>query len=109
WAYTVLWRKDGEPLWKNPRLLADPDSDPGHGIGDARRFAVETARLLGCDPDHAIAGYEDAFYYAWREGTLPDNVDPYAADLDDPLERRYLAALLDRGMGVPTGYSLPLE
>ncbi len=109
WAYTVLWRKDGEPLWKKPQLLADPNSDPGHGIENARRFAEEIARLLGCDPGHVLAGYEDALYYAWREGTLPDNVDPYAADLDDPLERRYLTALLDRGMATPTGYALPVE
>ncbi len=109
WAYTVLWRKDGEPMWKDERLLADPNSDPGHGIEDARRFATMVTDELNCEQGHLIAGFEDAFYYAWRESTLPPNVDPYATDLDDPLERRYLANLLDRGLSKPTGFALPVE
>jgi uncharacterized protein (DUF2126 family)/transglutaminase-like putative cysteine protease len=109
WAYTVLWRKDGQPLWKDERLLADPNSDPGHGIEDARRFASQVVDQLGCSQSHLIAGFEDAFYYAWRESTLPANVDPYSANLDDPLERRYLATLLDRGLSKPTGFALPVE
>ena len=109
WAYTVIWRKDGQPLWKDERLLADPNSNPGHGIEDARRFATQVTRQLGCNQAHLIAGFEDAFYYAWRESTLPPNVDPYSADLDDPLERRYLATLLDRGLSKPTGFALPVE
>ena len=109
WAYTVLWRKDGQPLWKDERLLAEPSSDLGHGVEDARRFATQVVNQLSCDQGHLVAGFEDAFYYAWRESTLPPNVDPYAADLDDPLERRYLAALLDRGLSKPTGFALPIE
>ena len=54
-------------------------------------------------------GYEDAFYYLWKEGTLPANVDPLRADLKDPLERRRLAELLQRGLGTVTGYALPLK
>jgi uncharacterized protein (DUF2126 family)/transglutaminase-like putative cysteine protease len=109
WAYTVIWRKDGQPLWKDERLLAEPDSNPGHGIEDARRFATQVTQQLGCNQAHLVAGFEDAFYYAWRESTLPMNVDPYSADLDDPLERRYLATLLDRGLSKPTGFVLPVE
>ena len=109
WGYTVIWRKDGEPLWKNEHLLADLNADLGHGIDDARRFASLVTRQLSCDPAHMIAGFEDAFYYAWKESTLPANVDPYAADIDDPLERKYLATLLDRGLSKPTGFALPVE
>ena len=109
WAYTVIWRKDGQPLWKDEKLLADPNSDLGHGIEDARRFASTVAEELDCQQAHLIAGFEDAFYYAWKESTLPTNVDPYSADLDDPLERRYLATLLDRGLSKPTGFALPVE
>jgi uncharacterized protein (DUF2126 family)/transglutaminase-like putative cysteine protease len=109
WAYTVLWRKDGEALWGNAELLADPNVDYGHTIEHAKRFSDTFAQLLGFPSDHVVPGYEDAFYYAWREGTLPVNVDPYSADLDDPLERRYLAALLDRGMNVPTGFVIAID
>ena len=109
WGYTVAWRKDGEPLWKDERLLAAPTADLGHGIDEARRFASLVTDMLSCDQAHLIAGFEDAFYYAWKESTLPANVDPYSADIDDPLERRYLATLLDRGLSKPTGFALPLE
>ena len=46
-------------------------------------------------PELAIPGYEDAFYYLWKEGTLPVNVDPLRGDLDDPAERRRLADAAD--------------
>ena len=109
WAYTVLWRKDGRPLWRERSLLASPAVEGTYGPGEARKFGEEFARVLRVEVGHLETGFEDAFYYAWREGTLPVDVDPHEVDLDDPLERRYLAALLDRGMKVPTGYALPLE
>ncbi|MDT8442062.1 MAG: transglutaminase family protein [Desulfuromonadales bacterium] len=109
WAYGCFWRKDGVPVWRDPRLLADIETDYGMTIEDAERFAVQLAKRLGVDHRHLVAGYEDSFYYLWREGTLPDNLDPLKADLKDPLERRYLAELLDRGLNVPSGYALPLR
>ncbi|BCR07018.1 IMP dehydrogenase [Desulfuromonas versatilis] len=109
WSYACFWRKDGAPLWRNPRLLADITRDYGVGGEQARRFAGQLARRLGVNPRHLTAGYEDLFYYLWKEGTLPHNVDPLKADLKDPLERRYLAQLLDKGMGEPTGFALPLK
>ncbi|WP_193214178.1 DUF2126 domain-containing protein [Luteolibacter marinus] len=109
WGYTVMWRKDGQPLWKDEQWLADPNSDPGHGIEETRRFAALVAEELACNKSHLLAGFEDAMYYAWKESTLPENVDPHSADLDDPLERRYLASLLDRGLSKPSGFALPVE
>ncbi|WP_353566709.1 DUF2126 domain-containing protein [Haloferula sargassicola] len=109
WAYTVLWRKDGQPLWRERSLLATPTRDYGHTTEDARRFGETFASILKCRPQHLVTGFEDAFYYMWREGTLPVDVDPHKADLKDPLERQYLAALLDRGLETPTGYALPIE
>jgi uncharacterized protein (DUF2126 family) len=43
-------------------------------------------------------GYEDTWYYLWRERRLPVNVDPFDARLDDELERmRGCAASSARG------------
>ncbi len=109
WSYGCFWRKDGRPVWQNPKLLADIEKDYGFSAADAERFGRRLAERLGVLPGHLMAGYEDTFYYLWKEGTLPDNVDPLQADLKDPLERRYLAQLLDRGLAVPTGYALPLR
>ncbi len=75
----------------------------------AEQFARQLASRLGIDPQRVIPGFEDTFYYLWKEGTLPENVDPLKADLKDPLERRYLAQLLDKGLATPTGYALPLQ
>ncbi len=109
WAYGCFWRKDGLPVWREPALLAEVAGDYGFTPADAERFAGKLAQRLGLQPQHVVPGYEDAFYYLWKEGTLPENVDPLQADLKDPLERRYLAQLLDKGLGVPTGYALPLQ
>jgi len=109
WSYACFWRKDGVPVWRDAALLADIARDAGYAAADAERFAGELARQLGLEPRRVVPGYEDTFYYLWKEGTLPDNVDPLKADLKDPLERRYLAQLLDRGLDVPSGYALPLR
>ncbi|PLX78638.1 MAG: IMP dehydrogenase [Desulfuromonas sp.] len=109
WAYGCFWRKDGTPVWRNPELLADIATNYGMTHEHAEQFTEELAKRLGVDPKRAVPGYEDIFYYLWKEGTLPENVDPLKVDLKDPLERRYLAQLLDKGLGVPTGYALPLQ
>ena len=46
------------------------------------------ARRLGVDPGFAIAGYEDVWYYLWRERRLPVNVDPFDSRLENPEDRR---------------------
>lgn len=109
WAYATIWRKDGQPLWQNQKLLADPRADLGHRIGDAEKFAKAFTQRIACRPEHLTAAYEDAMYYAWKESMLPEDVDSSKASLDDPLERRYLASILDRGIKLPTGYVLPIE
>ena len=109
WAYGCFWRKDGEPVWRNQELLADITRDYGMTHEHAETFASLLTRKLGLDPKHLVTGYEDSLYYLWKEGTLPENIDPHQADLKDPLERQYMAMLLDRGLDTPTGYALPLK
>ena len=43
-----------------------------------------------------MPGYEDVWYYLWRERKLPINVDPLDARLDDELERDAPAPRLRR-------------
>jgi len=109
WSYGCYWRKDGQPVWGAPELLADISHDYGVTATDAERFGQLLVGKLGLNPADLVPGYEDVFYYLWREGTLPENVDPLQADLKDSLERRFLAQLLDKGMGTPCGYALPLR
>jgi uncharacterized protein (DUF2126 family) len=60
-------------------------------------------------PDHALAGYEDTFYYLWRERRLPTNVDPLDSRLDDEQERARLRRVFDQGLAAVVGYALPLR
>lgn len=109
WALSCYWRSDGLPLWQHPELIADEEKPLGLGPEEARRFLRELCLRLGVRPDRAIPGYEDAYYYLWKERTLPVNVDPRDYDLDDDEERRRLARLLEQGLGKVVGYALPLR
>ncbi len=109
WQYACFWRKDGHPVWQNPALLAEITKDYGFKAPDAKRFVDTLAKHLGVAPQNATAAYEDTFYYLWKEGTLPENIDPLKHNLKDDVERRYLAQLLDKGLANPAGYVLPLK
>ncbi len=108
WSLACYWRRDGEALWRDPALLANPARDHGHDTASAQAFATALARELGLDPAHLVAGHEDGLYYLWKEGTLPHNVDVLDSKLRDPLERARLRRLFERGLDETVGYALPL-
>ncbi len=109
WALTCLWRKDGEPVWREKRLLAsDEDKDTTVGATHAERFARDLAIRLQIDPALSIPAHEDVWYYMWRERRLPVNVDPLKSKVSDPLERARLSKLFEQGLDKVTGYVLPI-
>jgi uncharacterized protein (DUF2126 family)/transglutaminase-like putative cysteine protease len=109
WAFSLIWRDDGEPVWRNPQLIAleTDDHQPTHEL--ARDFAKALTRHLGVDSDYALPAWEDPAYYLLREQALPINVDPIDSKLENPEERARLAQVFRRGLGTPTGYVLPLQ
>lgn len=109
WALSCFWRKDGKPVWQNPKLLAEDGKDYGHTRESAEKFIEHLACTLSLDTDFIQPGYEDLFYMLWQEGTLPEDIDPLKSDLKDPLERQRLARLLQGDPGKPTGFVLPIE
>ncbi len=110
WALTCLWRKAGQPAWRDTTLLAaDEDKNPKLTVENAQGFAHDLAVRLGVDPVCAGAAHEDIWYYLWRERRLPVNVDPLKSRLSDPLERARFARLFDQGLEKPVGYALPLK
>lgn len=108
WALGLFWRKDGVPLWREDRLLAEAKRDYGQGVEEARGFAETLAGHLGLVTSYLLPAYEDALYYLLQEAEVPANLDPYRAALKDPLERRNLADKLSRGLDIPAGYVLPI-
>ncbi|WP_427911562.1 DUF2126 domain-containing protein [Ramlibacter sp. MMS24-I3-19] len=109
WALSIYWRADGQPCWRDPSLFADEREPHAYTSEDARRFIGALARRLGVTDRHVQAGYEDVFYYLWRERRLPVNVDPFDARLDDELERARLRRVFDQKLGQVVGYALPLQ
>lgn len=109
WAYGCYWRKDGEPIWNNPELLADIRHP--HGVDDntAGDFVALLTDRLGVGEKHIIPAYEDAFYYLWKERRLPANVDPHQSNLKNPEDRARLAKVFEQGLDKVVGYTLPLE
>jgi len=108
WALGCYWRRDGEPAWTDPALIADESAPRGYGSADAKRFLTALADRLGVGDSHIETGFEDAWYYLWRERRLPVNVDPFDSRLDDEMERERLRRVFDQGLASEVGYALPL-
>ncbi|MGE0734168.1 MAG: DUF2126 domain-containing protein [Alphaproteobacteria bacterium] len=109
WALQSYWRKDGDAIWRDKTLFAsDDDHDRKLGANDARQFIANLAERLQVDPSYAVPGYEDVWYYLWKERRLPVNVDPFKSQLRDPMERERLSRLFERGLTEIVGFALPL-
>lgn len=109
WALAAYWRKDGVPIWKDDSLIADESRDYGHGAREALELSRRLAGMLGADPKWIMPGYEDAFYYTWKERRLPSNVSPEKSELKDKQERERIARIFQKGLGEVVGYALPLK
>jgi transglutaminase-like putative cysteine protease len=108
WALGIYWRTDGKSCWQNPGLLAD-ESQPTHYTPvDAQRFMQHLTRQLGLSSEFITPGYEDTWYYLWRERRLPVNVDPFDSRLDDELERLRLRRVFEQKLDTVVGYVLPI-
>ena len=109
WSLNIFWRKDGEPLWLNPNLVADETTDYGVTAEDGAAFLQGVAERLGVAPQWVFPAFEDVWYYLWRERRLPENVDPFDARLDDELERDRLRKVYMQGLDKTIGHVLPIS
>lgn len=113
WGYSIYWRKDGVPVWRDASLIAGerlPDQpatpiEPQAAEDVLRAVAVG----LGVDDEFVQPVYEDAVDWIVREAQLPDNVAPDAPELDDPEERARFMRTFQRGLSKPAGYVLPIQ
>ncbi|MCE1161683.1 MAG: transglutaminase family protein [Thiomonas sp.] len=108
WALSAIWRRDGQPCWHDPGLFADERQGGTATALDAHTFMLALVDTLGVNPAHVQTGFEDTWYYLWRERRLPVNVDPFDSRVDDELERDRLRKVFDQGLKTPTGYALPI-
>ena len=128
WAFSLYWRKDGEPIWQDEALIAPepapkaPESGKGEAAKPARRrtetkadragmqrLAEGVATRLGIGTDYVIPAYEDPAHWVLAEAQLPGNVDPIDSKLTDPEARARMARVFERGLDKVTGYVLPVQ
>ncbi len=108
WAYTCLWRKDGQPLWTNPQLQ-NPEMHPEEVTDqEAGAFLCELADRLEVEGNWIRPAYEDVWQVITQEQKLPVDVDLAKHDLSKDEDRRRLAQIIERGVARPVGYVLPL-
>jgi uncharacterized protein (DUF2126 family) len=109
WALSIYWRADGTPCWQDSAVFADEREPSAYTSADAQRFMQTLTARLGLPGDTVLPGYEDTWYYLWRERRLPVNVDPFDARLDDEMERNRLRRIFSQGLDAAVGYVLPLQ
>lgn len=109
WSLRCYWRKDGESVWIDEGLIADPTKPGNYTVDDARRFGQLLAQKLAVNSEHVVDGYEDALYYTWKERRLPVNVDIRDSKLEEKIERDRLARIFEQGITAPVGCVLPLR
>jgi uncharacterized protein (DUF2126 family) len=109
WALSLYWRKDGEPLWRNPDLIA-PDADrAAPDLEATRRFAETIATRLALAPERVVPAFEDPAPLLLKEAESPIDIDPLDPKLADRDGRAHLVRAFERGLGAPAGFVLPLR
>ncbi len=113
WALGCFWRADGEPVWQDAKLIAQENngqnSKEKYAAEDAKRFMQTLCCHLSIDDKVIKTAYEDIYYYLWKEGTLPTNVDVLDNKLEEETERERLRRLFEKGIGEVSGYAIPLK
>ncbi|WP_205193630.1 transglutaminase family protein, partial [Burkholderia sp. LMG 13014] len=109
WALSIFWRADGQPVWHDTSLFADEREPSAYTTDDAKRFIDALAARLNLTGEFIRPGYEDVWYYLWRERRLPVNVDPFDSRLDDELERARLRKVFEQQLDSVVGYVLPVK
>ncbi len=109
WSLTCFWRRDGEPMWRDPKLLDDERTQRAVSAADAGAFLGAVAERLGLACDDVFPAYEDEHYYQRREQQLPINVEHKDSRVDDKIERERLGRLFGRGLDEIVGHVLPVR
>ncbi|TFF25400.1 transglutaminase family protein [Jiella endophytica] len=109
WTFSLYWRKDGVPVWKNAETIARETTGQSVGPAESERFTRAVAEAIGIAADNVMPAFEDAAYWLLRESQLPENVEPTDSKLEDREERARLAKVFERGLPKPTGHVLPVQ
>lgn len=109
WTFSLYWRQDEKPIWRDPGLIAAEGSDTGADAGQAETLLKEIAGRLELDAGYVVPAYEDPSVWLIKEANLPENVTPDNSELEDAEARHRIARVFDRGLTKPAGYILPVQ
>jgi len=109
WAFSLYWRRDGVPMWRDINLIARAPAQPAPSVDDAQRVAEGIAARLGIMADFAQPAYEDPVDRMQKQGTLPVDIDPSDPKIDDPEECARILRMFERHLTRPAGFVLPLQ
>jgi uncharacterized protein (DUF2126 family)/transglutaminase-like putative cysteine protease len=120
WQIGLYWRTDGQPLWPDDSLLADPwgtdQAGPPAPDSAAQDLLAAIADGLSLPLSQVRPAYEDPLSRMAAKARLPKG-DPVAADADLDSEagkdtvagRAELLTRLDESTQAPTAFVLPLH
>ena len=119
WQIGIYWRTDGQPVWQDAALLADPWGDAPRTPVDheaAYEILVGVAEGFGLPLSQVRPAYEDPLHRLAAKLRMPDGepVDP-GDDLspdahpDSTAARASLLARLDESADTPAAFVLPLH
>jgi uncharacterized protein (DUF2126 family)/transglutaminase-like putative cysteine protease len=115
WQIALMWRTDGQPLWTDGALLADPWSDepaPALEPDVARQVLDGVAASLKLPASQVRPAFEDALSRLATAVRQPAG-EPVVADddleRDAPDARAQLLTRLDESATEPSAYVLPLH
>ena len=109
WTFSLYWRKDDKPIWKDAGLIAEEGAQTEATSSDAGKLLNLIAEGLDIGADHVVPAFEDPAEWIIKEGNLPENVTPENSKLKDPEERHRIARVFERGLTEPSGYVLPVQ
>ena len=102
WAFSLLWRTDGKPIWHDAALIArklggaEPSAQTTRTV---HRSAREPARH---NRKHVLPAFEDPADRMLKEGALPPNIDPSDPKIADPIERARIMREFERHSARPS-------
>ena len=109
WTFSLYWRRDDVPMWRNAELIAREPEDTHPDAAHADALLRHMATDLAVDPGMVMPAFEDPVAWIVKEGNLPENVTPENSMLADPEERHRIAKVFGHGLTDPTGYVLPIQ
>lgn len=105
WNIDLQWRTDGEPLWGDPALFADPWAGGVETDAAAERVATNIRAILGLPEAQLFAAYEDPLAKIAQDVRRPDGPKP-----DDAVDRGDLNVTeLDKEVTEPVGWVIPIN